>query len=57
MKRVILEIADEYAEVLSITVVGGGKYGNGVYVATNAMNLNQHTYCKIDENGKASVEK
>lgn len=52
MKRVILEIADEYADVLSITVVG-----HGVYVATNAMDLNQHTYCKIDENGKASVEK
>ena len=57
MKRIIIELADEYADVLSITAVGTGKYGHGLHVATNAMLLSQHTYCKIDENGKASVDK
>jgi hypothetical protein len=57
MKRIIIELADEYANVLSITAVGTGKYGEGLYVATNAMSLSQHTYCKIDENGKVSVDK
>lgn len=47
MKRVILDIDEKYATVLSITVIG---CNNGVDVAPRAVDITKYDHITIDEN-------
>lgn len=47
--RVILELADNYDDVLTITACGN--QGMGVNVTVAAVNLQEHDYLRIDERG------
>ena len=47
--KVILEIDDKYASVLSVTVVGTSP--STTYVSTHVVALENHNHMVLDENG------
>ena len=49
MKRVIIDIDDNYADVLTVSAVGG--VPRILKVSTAAVNLNEHDYFRIDSLG------
>lgn len=51
MKKVILEIDDRYADVLSFTAVG--YEGKEIYLTVSAMDLNKGTYIVVNHDGKS----
>ena len=56
MKRVVIDIDDNYARVLSFTAVGTVEHGERLCVSINALDLSKHTYCEVDENGKVRIK-
>lgn len=48
--KVILEIDDKYASVLSITAVGTSTFTT--YVTTHAVSLQNHNHIVLDEDGQ-----
>lgn len=53
MKKVLIEINDNYASAISITVIGGGLYN--INIATGSADLSKTDKIIIDENGKAEI--
>ena len=51
--KVILEIDDKYASVLTISVVGTSPFTT--YVSTQAVALQEHNYVAVDKDGKWTV--
>lgn len=49
MKRIIFDVDDAYASVISVTFVGS-MFG-GVRVSTRAADLTKHDYFSVDKNG------
>lgn len=55
MKRVVIDIDDAYATVLTVTAVGWSRHG--VNVSTAAMELKKSDYAVIDNVGKFKPHK
>ena len=55
MKRVVIDIDDAYATVLTVTAVGWNRHG--VNVSTAAMELEESDYAVIDNVGKFKPHK
>ena len=52
MKKITVEIADGYDDVVSFTFVGRGCGGFTMNVATSAYNLSKGTKFTVDERGR-----
>lgn len=56
MKRIILDIDDRYAHILTVSLVGSSISWEtshcDTYVTTSAFNLDEGDHITVDENGK-----